>query len=139
MSKDKSNNQIIMYTTADGRTSLRVALSPRENTCWLTQKQMAELFQTTTQNITLHIKNIYQENELEQISTCKEYLQVQIEGSRNVSRNTKFYNLDVILAVMLYSTTPRGFNIKAQGCAYSRYPGLGCEKMINPNGVAHHE
>ena len=68
-------------------------------TVWLTQAQMAELFQTTPQNITIHISNVYNEGELEEESTCKDFLQVQNEGGRNVNRNKKFYNLDVIISV----------------------------------------
>ena len=94
----KSNDsEIIIYQTEDGSTKIDVRME--NETVWLTQAQMAELFQTTPQNITLHIKNIYEENELGQNATCKEYLHVQIEGRRNVSRNTKHYNLDVIISV----------------------------------------
>ena len=64
-----------------------------------TQKQMAELFNTTSQNITIHIKNIFNEEELDELATCKNYLQVQIEGKRRVERKQLFYNLDVILSV----------------------------------------
>lgn len=60
---------------------------------------MAELFQTTPQNITLHIGNIFREKELDNISSCKEFLQVRLEGSRSVKRKQKFYNLDVIISV----------------------------------------
>ena len=60
---------------------------------------MAELFQTTTQNITIHIKGIYEDGELDELATCKEYLQVRQEGARQVRRNLKHYNLDMILAV----------------------------------------
>ena len=79
-----------------------------DETVWLTQAQMAELFQTTPQNITLHIKNVYSEGELSQDSTCKEYLQVQNEGDRSVTRNVKHYNLDVIIAVGYRVKSPRG-------------------------------
>ncbi len=59
------------------------------------QKAIAEIYQTTSQNITLHIKNIYAEDEVEQMTTCKNYLQVQNEGSRQVKRSVKFYNLEL--------------------------------------------
>ena len=65
----------------------------------MTQKAIAELYQTTPQNITLHVKNIYEEGELEEESTCKYYLQVQNEGSREVKRKAKHYNLEMILAI----------------------------------------
>ena len=68
-------------------------------TVWLSQAQMAELFQTTKQNISFHIQNIYEENELRQDRTVKEYLTVQSEGSREVKRNIEFYNLDVVISV----------------------------------------
>ena len=60
---------------------------------------MAELFQTTSQNITIHLKNIFEEGELEEKATCKDFLQVQKEGNREVKRNQKFYNLDAIISV----------------------------------------
>ncbi len=60
---------------------------------------MGELFNTSPQNITVHLKNIFYENELQEESTCKDFLQVQIEGNRKVSRKTKYYNLDAIIAV----------------------------------------
>lgn len=90
-------NQIQLYTSADGQVSLSVSLD--QETVWLTQAQMAELFSVTPQAITIHLKNIYAENELDEISTCKDFLQVQIEGSRTVSRKRKSYNLDAIISV----------------------------------------
>lgn len=71
----------------------------QDETLWLTQKKMAELFETTPQNITLHLKNIYNEQEQNENATCKEFLQVQKEGSREVKRLSKYYNLKVITAV----------------------------------------
>jgi hypothetical protein len=100
------SSEIVIYTSEDGRTKIDVRME--NETVWLTQTQMAELFQTTPQNITLHIKNLYSEGELEQEATCKEYLQVQTEGSRQVSRSTKFYNLDVIISVGYRVKSPRG-------------------------------
>ncbi len=92
-----NNSEILMYQTEDGNVKINVVFE--DETVWLTQSQMAELFQTTPQNITTHIKNIYVEGELEQDSTCKDFLQVRKEGRRTVSRNQKFYNLDVIISV----------------------------------------
>jgi hypothetical protein len=86
-----------MYQTEDGKTKVEVEFE--NDTVWLTQAQMAELFQTTPQNITLHINNVYSEGELQSEATCKESLQVQQEGTRQVSRVRKFYNLDVIISV----------------------------------------
>lgn len=90
-------NQIQLYTSQDGSVSLQVSLD--SDTVWLTQAQMAELFDVTPQAITIHLKNIYAESELDEISTCKDFLQVQIEGSRRVSRKRKSYNLDAIISV----------------------------------------
>ena len=86
-------NKIIIYQTEDGQTQIDVRLE--NDTVWLTQAQMAELFQKTPQNITMHIRNAYSEGELEKEVTCKEYLQVQTEGKRTVKRIQKFYDLDV--------------------------------------------
>jgi len=91
------SSEIIIYQAEDGITKIDVRME--NETVWLSQAQMAELFQTTPQNITLHIKNVYSEGELSQDSTCKDYLQVQNEGGRSVSRNVKHYNLDVIISV----------------------------------------
>ena len=77
-------------------------------TVWMTQKAIAELYQTTPQNITLHIKNIYEEGELEENSTCKNYLQVQTEGNRRVQRNSRHYNLEMIIAVGYRVRSSRG-------------------------------
>ena len=70
-----------------------------DETVWLMQKLMAELFQTFPQNITIHLKNIFEEGELEEKATCKDFLQVQKEGNREVKRKQVFYNLDAIIYV----------------------------------------
>lgn len=92
-----NSGKILIYQNEKGDTKVDVYFV--EDTIWMTQRSMAELYQTTAQNITLHIKNIYKDNELDTVSTCKDYLQVQIEGGREVQRARKFYNLDMILAV----------------------------------------
>jgi len=74
----------------------------------MTQKAIAELYQTTTQNVTIHIKNIYDENEMYQNTTCKDYLQVQIEGTREIKRNVKHYNLELIIAIGYRVRSHRG-------------------------------
>lgn len=94
---NEENGNILIYQSEDGETKIDVRLE-NENV-WLSQKMMAELFQTTSQNITIHLKNIYQENELQEDSTCKNFLQVQQEGRRKVERKKKFYNLDAIISV----------------------------------------
>lgn len=91
------SNDLILYTSDDGLTELK--LKAKDGTIWLTQAEIAELFQTTPQNITLHIKAIYEEGEVAYDATCKDYLQVRIEGQRQVERQLRHYNLDLILAV----------------------------------------
>ncbi|MCF0057752.1 virulence RhuM family protein [Dyadobacter sp. CY356] len=90
-------NKFIIYTTPSGEVRVDVFLE--EETIWLTQKAMAALFDTTPQNITMHIKNIYEQEELVEIATCKDFLQVRNEGGRFVERSQKYYNLDVIISV----------------------------------------
>lgn len=100
MKKNKpvpSKNEMILYQTEDGKIKIEVRL--QDETVWLTQKLMAELFQTSPQNITTHLKNIFKEGELDEVATCKDFLQVQVEGSRKVERKQLFYNLDVIISV----------------------------------------
>ena len=92
-----SDSQIIIYQTETGQTKIDVRLE--NETVWLTQKAMAELFQTTVPNINIHLKNIYDEGELEPKATIKESLIVRMEGMRRVSRNIEFYNLDAIISV----------------------------------------
>ncbi len=101
---EKSKGQILIYQTEEGQTKLEVRLE--DETVWLTQRSMAELYQTTKQNISLHIQNIYEEEELEPESTVKESLTVQKEGKRTVKRPQDFYNLDMIISV--------GYRIKSQ-------------------------
>ena len=101
-----SNNQIIIYQTEDGQTQVDVRLE--NETVWLTQAQMVELFQTTKQNVSLHVGNVFKEGELEQKSTVKEYLTVQKEGERKVSRKVKYYNLDVIISFGYRVKSKRG-------------------------------
>ena len=91
-----NKGEIILYQP-DSEVKLEVRLE--EETVWLTQTQMADLFNSSKQNISLHINNIYQEGELEQEATVKNYLTVQKEGNRNVKRNITYYNLDVIISV----------------------------------------
>jgi len=101
-----NKSQIILYQTADGNTRFDVRLEVE--TAWLTQNQMAELFQNTKQNINLHIKNIYEEGELIPEATVKDYLTVRNEGGRRVQRNVAHYNLDMIIAVGYRIRSHRG-------------------------------
>lgn len=89
--------QFLIFTAETGNPKIEVRIEGEM--VWLTQKLMAELFDTTTQNITLHLKNIFEEGELKEISTRKDFLQVQNEGGRDVERNILYYNLDVVIAV----------------------------------------
>jgi hypothetical protein len=98
--------EIIIYQSEDKSTMLDVRIE--EETVWLTQLQMVELFQATKQNISLHINNIFKEGELRPDSTVKEYLTVQTEGKRQVKRNIKIYNLDVIISVGYRVKSKRG-------------------------------
>lgn len=90
-------DEIVIYQT--DKKSIRLEVRIEDETVWLSQTQMAKLFQNTSQNINIHIRKIYQEGELSQKGTSKDYLQVQIEGVRKVKRNLKLYNLDVIISV----------------------------------------
>ena len=99
-------SSFLLYSTSDGKEKIEVRLE--NESVWLTQAAMAELFQTTPQNITIHLKEIFVEGELSESVTCKENLQVQKEGTREVSRIRKFYNLEVILAVGYRVRSHRG-------------------------------
>ncbi len=98
--------EILLYQTEDGRT--RIECRFENETLWLTQAQIAELFQTTPQNITLHLKAIYTEGEQSEEATCKSYLQVRPEGGRRVQRQVRHYRLEVVLAVGFRVRSHRG-------------------------------
>jgi hypothetical protein len=102
--KDQLN--IILYKAKNGKTSLKVNL--KEETVWLSQKQMAELFDKDARTINEHIKNIYKENELKEKSTIRNFRIVQKEGSREVERDVQFYNLDMIISVGYRVNSKRG-------------------------------
>ena len=89
--------QFLLYNTPD--ENIKVNVIVKDETLWLTQKAMAELFECSTDNISLHLKNIYNDGELNEISTAEEFSVVQREGNRDVRRKTKFYNLDAIISV----------------------------------------
>jgi len=102
----QQDSSLLLYQTEDGRTRLEVRLD--EETVWLSQAQMAELFETTKQNVSLHIRNIFEEGELERPATVKESLTVQKEGQRAVQRRVEFYNLDVVVSVGYRVRSHRG-------------------------------
>lgn len=93
----KNENNIIIYQDEDGVTKVSVKFSDED--IWLTQNQIAEIYKTTQENISMHIKNIYKDGELENNSTNKKFLLVQNEGNRQVKRNIDHYNLDMIIAL----------------------------------------
>jgi len=93
----ENTSQIIIYQTENGETKLDVRF--QDETVWLTQKLMSELFQTSIPNINMHLKNIFEEGELEENRTIKDFLIVQKEGNREVKRKQVFYNLDAIISV----------------------------------------
>lgn len=95
--ENNDKGQIIIYQSEDGQTNIDVLLE--DETVWLTQQQMAELFQTSRTNVVEHIKHIYEEGELEEDSTCRNFRQVREEGNRTVSRMMPFYNLDMIISL----------------------------------------
>ena len=99
MSKEleKIHGEVVIYTAADGNTKIDVNFI--DETVWLSQQQMAELFKTSRINIVEHIGNIYDEGELDKNSTCRDFRQVRKEGNRNVSRDIPFYNLDMIISL----------------------------------------
>ncbi len=99
-------SEIILYQTEDGRT--RVQCRFEDETLWLTQAQIGELFQTTPQNVTLHLKAIFAEGELVEAATCKDCLQVRKEGGREVARKLRHYRLEAILAVGFRVRSHRG-------------------------------
>ncbi len=101
-----NHGELILYRTDDGRTE--VHLRAADGTVWLTQAEMAQLFQTTPQNITQHIQSVYDDGEIEESATCKDYLQVRREGSREVRRTVKTYQLELIMAVGFRVRSPRG-------------------------------
>ena len=101
-----TDNTLILYTTSDGQSS--VVLRELGGQLWLTQAEMAELYQVTPQSITQHIQAIYQAAEIDEAATCKEYLQVQTEGGREVKRQLKHYSLPMILAIGYRVRSGRG-------------------------------
>lgn len=110
-----SDETVVIYRSADSAVQLDVQLS--EETVWLSQQQMASLFDSTVPNISIHIRNIYKEGELLKEATVKDFLIVQNEGGRKISRHVLFYNLDVIISV--------GYRVKSQrGVQFRRWASI---------------
>lgn len=95
--KKEIKNNIVIYQADNGKIELQADIE--KDTIWATQAQIAQLFDTTTQNITVHLRKVYSDKELDKDATCKENLQVQKEGGRVVKRQVEFHNLDAIIAV----------------------------------------
>ena len=104
ISMKEAQGDIVIYQTEDGDTKIDVRFV--DDTVWLTQQQMAELFQSSRTNIVEHIRHIYEESELDEASTCRNFRQVRIEGSRQVAREIPYYNLDMIISL--------GYRIKSR-------------------------
>jgi hypothetical protein len=104
--KGEQNNQIIIYSTPDGEMKLEVKLE--NETAWLSQKQMAELFDCGVNNIRFHLQNVFNEAELSENQTTQEYCAVQKEGNKEVKRPIKHYNLDAIISVGYRINSLRG-------------------------------
>jgi hypothetical protein len=103
-------SDVILYTTEDGKTQIDLRL--QDGTVWLSQLQIAELFQTSKHNVSIHTKNIFEDGELTKAATVKESLTVQTEGTREVQRTIELYNLDLILAVGYRVRSPRGVEFR---------------------------
>ncbi len=100
------DNQIAFYQAADGSVNIEVLYA--EENIWLSQKKIAELFSTTSQNITQHLGNIFKDGEIDELATCKDFLQVQNEGGRDIQRTVKMYSLEAIIAVGYRVNSERG-------------------------------
>ena len=129
--------QLILYTSEDGQA--QVQLRADQNTVWLTQLEMAELFNASKQNISLHLKNIFEDGELDSAATVKESLTVQTEGNREVRRTVALYNLDAILAVGYRVRSPRGVQFRRwASTVLAEYLRKGFvmddERLKNPDG-----
>lgn len=113
-----SRGELILYATEDGEA--KFSLRAEGGTVWLTQGELADLFQSTKQNISLHIKNILGDGELEEAATVKDSLTVQTEGNREVRRSVRLYNLDLILAVGYRVRSPRGTQFRQWATTHLR-------------------
>lgn len=106
MDEVSKKGEILFFQSSDGSPKVQVRFE--DNNVWLTQAAIAELFQTTTQNITIHLKAIYEDGELDEAATCKEYLQVRQEGRRQINRQLKHYSLEAIMSVGYRVRSHRG-------------------------------
>ncbi|MFU6375754.1 virulence RhuM family protein [Metapseudomonas otitidis] len=130
-------NELILYTTEDGRSQIK--LRAKDQTVWLSQREMAELFDVSTDNVSLHLKNIFEDGELSRDATTEESSVVQTEGARHVQRKVTLYNLDAILAVGYRVRSPRGVQFRRWASTVLReylLKGfvLDDERLKNPDG-----
>lgn len=133
----QGTGELVLYATEDGRA--QVFLRAEGGTVWLSQAELAALFQTTKQNVSLHIRNVLSEGELDPAATVKDHLTVQTEGNREVKRKVQFYSLDMILAVGYRVKSPRGTQFRQWATAHLReylVKGfvLDDERMKDPQG-----
>ena len=126
-----NTDKIIIYQTEDGQTQIDVRLE--NDTVWLTQSQMAELFETDRTSIVRHINNIYKAEELDKNSTCAKIAQVQQEGKRTVKRSIPFFNLDMIISVGYRVNSKRG--VKFRQWANKRIAATLFLWFLNNNGI----
>jgi len=113
ISSDNTNGEMVVYVGDDGKPQIQARL--QDENMWLTQVQLAQVFQTTRQNIGQYIKNIYEEKELDPSATIKKFFIVQAEGDRKVSRNIEHYNLGMVIALgyLVKSNIATNFRILA--------------------------
>jgi len=130
-------SDLILYTTEDGRSQIK--LRAKDQTVWLTQREMAQLFDVSTDNVGLHVKNIFEDGELSREATTEESSVVQTEGERDVKRPVMLYNLDAILAVGYRVRSPRGVQFRRWASTILKeYLAKGFvmddERLKNPDG-----
>jgi hypothetical protein len=134
-------SNLILYTTEDGRSQIK--LCTENQTVWLTQLEMAELFDATKQNISLHLKNLFEDGELDPAATVKESLTVQAEGDRDVQRQVMLYNLEAILAVGYRVRSSRGVQFRRWASSVLKEYllkgfAMDDERLKNPDGRPDH-
>ena len=123
-------NKSILYLSADGRTRLRLRVEG--GNIWLNQLEIAELFKTTKQNVSLHIRNIFEDGELCRGAAIREFLTIQSEGRRQVRRNLIYYNLDLILAI--------GYRLRSsQGIQFRQWAGIHLREFLHRDFILNDE
>lgn len=118
MTSEGPGGEVLVYEAPDGAARVDVRLD--RDTVWLTQRQMAELFETTPENVLMHLKNVFSDKELEEPATAKDFLVVQSEGRRRVRRQVKHYNLDAIVSVGYRVNSRRGVRFRQWATATLR-------------------